>query len=68
MNEIAIVKRRTRVLPVLLTLLAVAILLLAGLWMLGLLPEMAPAAFDSVLWSPAEGTPFDAAQGRLFET
>jgi hypothetical protein len=60
MNEIAIVKRRTRVLPILLTLLVIAILLLAGLWMLGMLPDVAPAAFDSV-----QGRPFDLASGGL---
>ena len=49
MNEITIVKRRTRVLPVLLTLLVVALLVLAGLWMLGLLPGMEPARFDALL-------------------
>jgi hypothetical protein len=46
MNEITIVKRRTRLLPVLLTLLVVALLLLAGLWMLGMLPGVAPPRLD----------------------
>lgn len=46
MNEITIVKRRTRVLPVLLTLIVVAMLVLAGLWMLGMLPGVAPARLD----------------------
>jgi hypothetical protein len=46
MNEITIVKRRTRVLPVLLTLIVVALLVLAGLWMLGMLPGVAPARLD----------------------
>jgi hypothetical protein len=46
MNEITIVKRRPRVMPFLLTLLVVALLVLAGLWMLGLLPGVAPARLD----------------------
>jgi hypothetical protein len=54
MNEITIVKRRTRLLPFLLTLLVVVLLLLAGLWMLGMLPGVAPATFDF-----AQGTRFD---------
>lgn len=46
MNEIAIVRRRTRLASVLLTLLVVALLILAGLWMLGMLPGIAPARLD----------------------
>ena len=46
MNEITIVKRRARVLPILLTLLVVALLILAGLWMLGMLPGLEAARFD----------------------
>jgi hypothetical protein len=46
MEEITIVKRRARLLPVLLTLLVVAFLVLAALWMLGMLPGVAPAQFD----------------------
>ena len=46
MNEIAIVKRRARVLPILLTLLVVTLLVLAGLWMLGMLPGVEAAGFD----------------------
>jgi hypothetical protein len=46
MNEIAIVKRRARVLPILLTLLVVALLVLAGLWMLGMLPGLEAARID----------------------
>ena len=46
MNEIAIVKRRARVLPILLTLLVVALLVLAGLWMLGMLPGIEAARID----------------------
>ena len=56
MNEIAIVKRRTRALPVLLTLLVVALLVLAGLWMLGMLPGVAPARVD-VLHDAGGDTP-----------
>jgi hypothetical protein len=43
MEELTIVKRRSRIVPILLTLLLVAILLLAALWMLGLLPGVEPA-------------------------
>jgi hypothetical protein len=46
MEEIAIVKRRTRLLPVVLMLVVVALLLLAGLWMLGMLPGLAPPRVD----------------------
>ena len=46
MKEIAIVKRRARVLPALLALLLVALLVLAGLWMLGMLPGIAPPRVD----------------------
>jgi hypothetical protein len=35
MEEIAIVKRRSRVWPILLTLLLVALVVLAALWMMG---------------------------------
>jgi hypothetical protein len=56
MNEIAIVKRRTRVLPILLMLLVVALLILAGLWMLGMLPGVEAARFD-VLHDAGRDTP-----------
>ena len=46
MNEITIVRRRTRLLPIFLMLLVVALLVLAGLWMLGMLPGVPPARFD----------------------
>ena len=46
MNEITIVKRRARVLPILLTLLVVALLVLAGLWMFGMLPVIDVAQID----------------------
>ena len=46
MNEITIVKRRGRVLPILLTLLMVALLVLAGMWMLGMLPGIEAARID----------------------
>ena len=46
MNEIAIVKRRARVLPILLTLLVVAVLVLAGLLMLGMLPGVEVPRID----------------------
>jgi hypothetical protein len=45
MKEITIVRRRSPVLPVLLALLVVALLVLAGLWMLGMLPGVAQAPF-----------------------
>jgi hypothetical protein len=46
MDEITIVKRNTRLLPILLTLLVVAVLLLAGLWLLGMLPGVPPVTID----------------------
>lgn len=46
MDEITIVRRRSRLAPILLTLLLVALLILAALWMMGLLPGVAPARFD----------------------
>jgi hypothetical protein len=46
MNEIAIVKRRTRMLPMVLMLIVVVLLVLAGLWMLGMLPGVEPARFE----------------------
>lgn len=46
MDEITIVKRETRLLPILLTLLVVAILVLAGLWLLGMLPGVPPVTID----------------------
>jgi hypothetical protein len=58
MNEIAIVKRRARVLPILLTLLLVALLVLAGLWMLGMLPGVEAARLD-VLHDAGWDTPVD---------
>jgi hypothetical protein len=48
MNEIAIVKRRARVLPIVLMLLVVALLVLAGLWMLGMLPGIEAARIDAL--------------------
>jgi hypothetical protein len=56
MNEIVIVKRRARVLPILLTLLVVALLVLAGLWMLGMLPGIDAARID-VLNDAGSNTP-----------
>ncbi len=56
MNEITIVRRRARVLPILLTLLVVALLILAGLWMLGMLPAIEAARFD-VLHDAGRDTP-----------
>jgi hypothetical protein len=41
MDEITIVRRRTRVMPIVLMLIVVALLVLAGLWMLGMLPGLA---------------------------
>lgn len=55
MKEIAIVKRRARVLPVLLALLLVALLVLAGLWMLGMLPGVAPPRVDVLNLIGGEG-------------
>ena len=49
MNEITIVRRRARVLPILLMLLVVALLVLAGLWMLGMLPGLEAARIDVLL-------------------
>ena len=47
MDEISIVKRRSRLLPIVLTLLVVAILILAALWLMDMLPGVAePARFD----------------------
>ena len=46
MNEIVIVRRRGRLLPILLTLLLVALLVLAGLWMLGMLPGIEATRID----------------------
>ena len=48
MNEITIVRRRARVLPILLMLLVVALLVLAGLWMLGMLPGLEAARIDAL--------------------
>ena len=56
MNEIAIVKRRTRVLPILMTLLLVVLLVLAGMWMLGMLPGIEAARID-VLHDAGGDTP-----------
>ena len=56
MNEIAIVKRRGRVLPILLTLLVVALLVLAGLWLLGTLSGVEAARID-VLHDAGGDTP-----------
>ena len=54
MKEIAIVKRRARVLPAFLALLLVALLVLAGLWMLGMLPGVAPPRVDVLNMLDAE--------------
>ena len=56
MNEIAIVKRRTRLLPILMTLLLVVLLVLAGMWMLGMLPGIEAARID-VLHDAGGDTP-----------
>lgn len=48
MDEITIVRRRTHLLPIVLTLLVVAILLLAGLWLLGMLPGVPPVRVDAL--------------------
>jgi hypothetical protein len=55
MKEIAIVKRRARVLPAFLALLLVALLVLAGLWMLGMLPGVAPPRVDVLNMIGADG-------------
>ena len=46
MNEIPIVRRRSRAVPIVLTLLVMAILVLAGLWLLGMVPGVAPTRLD----------------------
>ena len=46
MNEISIVKRRTRLLPLVLTLLVVGLLILGVLLVLGMLPGVAPTGID----------------------
>lgn len=49
MNEITIVRRRsTHLLSIVLTLLVVAMLLLAGLWLLGMLPGVPPVRIDAL--------------------
>lgn len=54
MEELNIVKRRSRILPVLLTLFVVAILLLAGMWMFGMLPGIEAPTFGAIqLLEPA---------------
>ena len=48
MEPITIVKRRSPLLPILLTLLLVALVVLGALWMLGMLPGVEPPRFGAV--------------------
>ncbi len=55
MNEIPIVRRRSRMLPIVLTFLVIAILVLAGLWLLGMLPDAATQIDVRNVIAPALG-------------